>query len=402
MLGLDAPSAKRYARLVPIHKGANIAPDSKKLFALMGSSILSSHKIVRIGIVGAGFARTTQIPGFKNCKDARIVAIASGHRENAEKVAREFGIDHVANDWQELVARDDVDLVSVVTPPVTHMEITLAAVANGKAVLCEKPMAMTAAEAKQMTEHAQQAKVLALIDHELRFLSNRHTMRAMVHSCAIGKVRHVNYVFRSDYRAVLDRPWDWWSDEQMGGGTLGAIGSHAVDSFRWLLDLEVSEVFALLSTKIPERPDKKSGTIKRVTSDDDAKLMFRFTESQPGSGVTGTASLSVVESGKYENRFEVYGSTGALMVEESGELWHSPAGSGAWRPVQVDQDPIAPGMKDGSWSRGFTAFSCKIVEALRAGTNQVEGAATFADGYRVQLVLDAARAANQSGCWTKV
>jgi predicted dehydrogenase len=295
-----------------------------------------------------------------------------------------------------------VDLVSVVTPPATHMEITLAALAHGKAVLCEKPMAMTAEEAKQMTEHAQQANLLALIDHELRFLSNRHTMRAMVHSGAIGKVRHCNYVFRSDYRAVLERPWDWWSDERMGGGTLGAIGSHAVDSFRWLLDVEVSGVFALLSTHVAERPHKSSGTLRRVTSDDDAKLILRFADSELGAGVTGTASLSVVESGKYENRFEVYGSTGALMVEESGELWHSPAGSGAWRPVQVDQDPIAPGMRDGSWSRGFTAFSCELVEALRTGSNTVPGAATFADGYRVQLVLDAARASNHKRCWVAI
>lgn len=361
-----------------------------------------NRKTIGIGIVGAGFARTTQIPGFKNCKDARIVSIASGHRAKAEKVAAEFGIEHGANGWQELVQRDDVDLVSVVTPPATHREITLAALAQGKAVLCEKPMAMTAEEAKQMTEQAQQANVLALIDHELRFLSNRHTMRAMVRRGAIGQVRHCNYVFRSDYRAVLDRPWDWWSDEKMGGGTLGAIGSHAVDSSRWLLDAEVSEVSALLSPHIAQRPDKGSNAMRPVTSDDDAKLMLRFVDSELGAGVTGTASLSVVESGKYENRFEVYGSTGALMVEESGELWHSPAGSGTWRPVQVDQDLIAPGMRDGSWSRGFTAFSCKIVDALRNRSTEVEGAATFADGYKIQLVLDAARASDKSACWTKV
>ena len=69
--------------------------------------------------------------------------------------------------------------------------------------------------------------------------------------------------------------------------------------------------------------------MRQVTSDDDTKLMLRFSDSNLGANVTGTASLSVVESGKYENRFEVYGSTGALMVEESGELWHSPAGSGS-------------------------------------------------------------------------
>ena len=107
-----------------------------------------ADKTIRIGIIGAGFARTTQIPGFRNCKDARIVAIASAHRDRAEEVAREFGIHHVEADWRALVARDDIDLVSIVTPVVTHCEITMAALANGKAVLCEKPMAMNAGEAR--------------------------------------------------------------------------------------------------------------------------------------------------------------------------------------------------------------------------------------------------------------
>jgi len=362
----------------------------------------SNDKTIGIGIVGAGFARTTQIPGFRNCNGARVVAITSRHREHAESVATEFGIEHVANDWKDLVARDDVDLVSVVTPPATHMEITLAALERGKAVLCEKPMAMNAAEARRMTDRAREADVLALIDHELRFLSNRRKMRAMLRGGAIGTVRHCNYVFRSDYRGVLDRPWDWWSDVTMGGGTLGAIGSHAVDSFRWLLGTEVSEVCGLLSTHVAERPDKTSGTMRRVTTDDDAKLMFRFADSALTKNATGAVALSVVESGKLQNQLEVYGSSGALMVEETGELWHSPAGSGAWRAVEVDQDVIAPGMREGSWSRGFTAFSSAIVAALSAGRKSVEGAASFEDGYRVQLVLDAVRASNESRCWTRI
>jgi predicted dehydrogenase len=361
---------------------------------------LSDGKIIGIGIVGAGFARTTQIPGFLNCKGARVVAITSRHRENAESVAKEFGIENVANDWRELVQRDDIDLVSVVTPPATHMEITLAALDQGKAVLCEKPMAMNADEAKRMTERAQKMGVLALIDHELRFLSSRRKMRAMIRQGAIGTVRHCNYVFRSDYRIL--GAWDWWSDEAMGGGTLGAIGSHAIDSFRWMLGTEVSQVCGMLSTHVEERPDRTSGKMRRVTSDDDVKLMLRFAESPLTRRTTGATSLSVVEPGKHENRLEVYGSKGALIAEEGGELWHSPAGSGAWQPVPVVQDSIAPGMRDGSWSRGFTAFASAIVNALRDGRTTVEGAATFEDGYRVQLVLDAARASNKSGCWEPV
>jgi len=362
----------------------------------------TKEKVIGIGIVGAGFARTTQIPGFRNCEGAKIVAIASRHREHAESVAREFGIEHVANDWTELVDRDDVDLVSVVTPPSTHMEITLAALERGKAVLCEKPMAMDAGQARQMTDRARQANVLALIDHELRFLHSRQTMRAMLLNGAIGKVLHGNYVYRTDNRAALDRTWDWWSDATMGGGTLGAIGSHAVDSLRWMLGAEVSDVCSMLSTHVAERPERQGGAMRRVTTDDEAKLLLRFADSSLTKGTTGAASLSVVESGKPKNQMEVYGTNGALMVHETGELWHSPAGSGAWQPVQIDQDSMAPGMREGSWSRGFTAFSAAIVAALSEGRRNVQDAATFEDGYRVQLVLDAARTSNKSGCWTTV
>jgi predicted dehydrogenase len=227
-------------------------------------------------------------------------------------------------------------------------------------------------------------------------------MRGMLQTGAIGSVRHCNYVFRSDYRAIADRAWDWWSDAAMGGGALGAIGSHVVDSFRWMLSTEVSHALGMLSTHIKQRPDKSNGGMREVTTDDEAKLLFRFADGPHTQAATGGASISVVESGKYENRLEIYGTKGALMVEETGELWLSPVGSGTWRPVQVEQDHMAQGMRAGSWSRGFTQFAVAIVEIMRAGRTTVKDAASFEDGYRVQLVLDALRASNESGCWVTV
>src|SRR4029079_6977177 len=118
---------------------------------------------VGIGIVGTGFARTTQIPGFRDCMGAKVVAIASRNRERAQAVADEFGIEHVASDWHEVVAHPDVDLVSVVPPPSTHMEISLAALDQRKAVLCEKPMALNDAEAVRLLEQANATGVIANI-----------------------------------------------------------------------------------------------------------------------------------------------------------------------------------------------------------------------------------------------
>ncbi len=322
---------------------------------------MTSSGAIRIGIIGAGFARTTQIPGFKAIKGARVVAIASARREHAEEVAREFDIPHVESDWRELIARDDVDLVSIVTPVGTHCEMTLAALERGKAVLCEKPMAIDADEAKRMTERAREAGVLALIDHELRFLSGRVKLRELLAEGEIGNVRHAKLTFRSDSRADTNRPWNWWSDKKQGGGTL-----------------------------------------REVTTDDETNMILRFSDSELTQGSTGAISLSMIESGKPEHRLEIFGSRGALMVEENGQLWRSAVGDVEWKKVETDRGELAAGMRDGGWARGFTAFSQKIVEALRAGRTTVDGAATFEDGYRTQLVLDAARRSNERGCWETI
>lgn len=354
-------------------------------------------KIIRIGIIGAGFARTTQIPGFKNCEGAHVVAIASARREHAEEVAREFDIPNVEDDWRALVSRDDLDLVSIVTPVVTHYEIALAALDSGKSVLCEKPMAMNAEEARRMTERARAAGVPALIDHELRFLPGRTKMRELVQSGAIGKVKHASLTFRSDSRADPKRAWNWWSDEKQGGGALGAIGSHVVDAFRWFLGTEVSEVSANLATHIRERTDHE-GRTRAVTTDDETNMLLRFADGEFTEGATGNASMSLVEAGQPEHRLEIFGATGALMIEESGDLWQSKVGDGKWARVEVAAAQVAPGMRDSGWARGFTIFSRKIVDALRAGQTTVEGAATFEDGYRTQLVLDAARRSDEKRC----
>lgn len=360
-----------------------------------------SKSEVRIGIIGTGFARSTQIPGFKNCRGARIVAIASGHRENAEAVASEFGIEHIEDDWRRIIDGDDVDLVSIVTPVVTHCEMTLAALDRGKAVLCEKPMAMNGDEARRMADRAKANGVLALIDHELRFLPGRIKAREIVRRGDIGKIKHVQLTFRSDSRANPDRPWNWWSDKRKGGGALGAIGSHVIDGFRWLLGSKVLEVCCNLATHIHERKDV-DGKLREVTTDDEASLLLRFADGEVTEGATGNVSLSLVEAGKPEHRLEIFGSRGALLIEEGGDLWQSEVGEGKWDRTEVEQVEIAAGLRDSGWARGFTVFSQKIVDALREGRTTVEGAATFEDGYRTQLVLDAARESHESRCAIKL
>ena len=376
-------------------RGGGIFPSSK-------NQMSNQKQSINIAIIGAGFARTVQIPGFLNWEGARVVAIASKHKSNAEKVAHEFGIEHFTDDWREIIKRDEVDLVSIVTPPVTHCEMTLAALDADKAVLCEKPTAMNADEALAMWDKAKEKNALALIDHELRFLNGRLKAREMISNGTIGEIRHAKLLFRTDSRASDERGWNWWSDEKQGGGALGAIGSHAVDGFRWLLKTEVEEVFCSLNTYTKERKDTETGELKKVTTDDEANLILRFADNELMKGATAAISLSMIESGKAEHRLEVFGSKGALMIEEGGQLFHSQTGEGAWREIEIERGELAKGMLDKGWTKGFTAFSKRIITALQAGEKTVEGSATFEDGYRAQLVLDAARRSNENRCVVKL
>ncbi|MBA3766188.1 MAG: Gfo/Idh/MocA family oxidoreductase [Acidobacteria bacterium] len=361
---------------------------------------MSRNKTINIGIIGAGFARSTQIPGFR-AAGARVVAITSAHREHAQAVASEFQIAHVADDWRGVIAREDVDLVSIATPPAIHMEIALAALDAGKAVLCEKPMAMSADEADLMRRSARETGHLALIDHELRFLAGRRRMREMLRGGEIGQVYHAKLLFRADWRAKPELAWDWWSSAEQGGGTLGAIGSHAVDAFRWLLATEATHVFCQLATHIRERPDRQTGEMRAVSTDDEANLLLRFKDTALTRGATGAISMSVVESGRPDHRLEIFGSRGALRLD-GDDLWRSVTGAGQWEQVEVERGELAEGMRDSEWSRGFTIFARAITKALRVDATAIEDAATFEDGYRTQLVLDGAHRSHESGCWNEI
>ena len=353
--------------------------------------------VIRIGIIGTGFARKVQIPAFKSCENAEITSIASGSLENAKTTAEEFGIAHFTEDWRETIARDDVDLVCITTPPKLHHEMTMLAIEHGKHILCEKPMAMNAEEARDMTAAAKNAGVLALIDHELRFQPGRMRAYEMLREGAIGKVRHAKCHFQAPHRGDPNIPWNWWSDIEQGGGALGAIVSHVVDSFHWFLDSQISSVFCQLQSQIKKRP-ASGGEMREVTSDDEALMILRFGDGGLVEDATGLVSVSMTEYPKYKHRVEFYGTEGSLAVEARGELFIAkPVPDTEWQQVGVDFGDAIPGVPDTGFSSGFTEFAPKIIDVIQKGGNEVKHAATFADGLAVQIVLDAARESDTSG-----
>jgi predicted dehydrogenase len=356
---------------------------------------------VGIGVIGTGFARRVQIPAFLECANARVVSVASGRLENAAATAREFGVGHFTDDWRETVENETVDLVCITTPPVTHFEMALAAIEAGKHVLCEKPMAMSVREAREMTERASEKGVLALIDHELRFLHGRRQAFEMLRRGEIGKVRHAKANFRAPHRGDPNAPWNWWSDKTAGGGALGAIGSHIVDSLNWFLNTEISELFCRLQTHLKRRKTA-DGEMRDVTTDDEANLILRFADGDLTEDATGNVSISMTEYPKYQNRMEFFGEKGAIRVEARGEIFLGLAGSNDWTEIEADLGRNIAGVPDTGFARGFMNFAPVIVEAILDGKTAIEQAATFEDGVKVQKILDAAHESHEKGCLVKI
>ncbi|MCE9673301.1 Gfo/Idh/MocA family oxidoreductase [Myxococcus stipitatus] len=351
---------------------------------------------IRVGVIGTGFARGTLVPVFRACPGVEVTALASARPERAESAARELGVPYATTDWRELVARADVDLVCIATPPALHHDMTLAALAEGKAVLCEKPTALDAREAEAMWRAARERRVLALLDHELRFLPSRRRMRDLVRTGELGAVRGAHVYYRNDNRASAERPWDWWSDAARGGGLLGALGSHAVDALRFVLGREPDEVLGQLATHVRSRWDPLSGGVRPVTSDDEAVLLMRF------GPIHASVALSSVAPGKPVHGLEVSCERGGLRVE-GRELWCSRVGSRAWERVALPEEaPLPPGVPDSEWAQGFWRYARAFTDALREGRDTVEDAATLEDGWRTQRVLDAARRSHGERRWVRL
>ena len=183
---------------------------------------------LRVGMIGTGFGSLVQIPAFRAHGRAEVVAVASGTPGKAKKTADTLSVPHAFDDWRKLVAAD-LDLVSITTPPSLHHPMALAALAAGKHVLCEKPMAMSTAEADDMLAHGNRARRVHMIDHELRFNPNRRKVRRLIEKGFIGAPRHALLTVVNAGRHDPSKPWGWWYDETQGGGLLGAVGSHQVD-----------------------------------------------------------------------------------------------------------------------------------------------------------------------------
>jgi predicted dehydrogenase len=316
---------------------------------------------MRIGVIGSGWGSRVQTPVF-----------------------REAGFDVVqirGREWETF--RDaNVDLVSVAVPPAKHLEIARAALEAGKHVLCEKPTALNAAEAEQMVQASKaHPDRIAIIDHELRFLPSFLAARERVRD--LEGIRYIEVRYSSPSRGDRSREWNWWSDASQGGGIWGAVGSHFVDTIRYLAG-EIDSVSGALETIIKERSGRP------VTSDDFADVHLRLK-----NGAVAAVQLSTVAAGPDEPAvITLHGETGALRLTGE-ELLFAKRNEPFARVAGGDLATRPGNSSGGAFGSGTHYLALALKAALEEGKRDaLAPAATFEDGLANQRILDAVRHSN--------
>ena len=352
---------------------------------------------MRVGIIGASFAKAAYLPALRHVPGAEVVAIASARRSSAEAVAAVFGVPHAYDDWQAMLAAHRFDLVCIATPTVLHAAQTLAAIANGAHVLCEKPTAMDAGEATRMLGAAEAAGRIHMIDHELRFNPNRARVAALIAAGTLGEIRHVIITnIGHSWNDPASRPkGDWWSLANQGGGRLGANGSHQVDLLRWWLG-EVTWVTGAAPVVVPDRRDKTTGEAWTATADDVA-----YFTAEMKSGAVAQVFMSGVAARTTGNLTQVFGSKGTVTLSNDDEkLWLAIGTQPFAEVTETDPNASLPGVSAGIWNVSVVALMQELAAAIQGGRRLTRGA-TFVDGLANQRVLDAVRLSGAERRWVR-
>ncbi len=370
---------------------------------------------IRVGMIGYQFMGRShsnayrQVGPFMNpTLTPRMAAICGRNEDAVRKFALQFGWDSYETDYKRLVGREDLEMIDIGTPGDTHAPIAIAAAKAGKHVLCEKPLANTLAEAKQMLAAVRKAKVHNMVAFNYRRVPAVVLAKQIIEDGGLGKIYHFRGCYLQSWLLDPKLPRFWRMEKsKAGSGALGDLGAHVLDLARYLVG-EIKEVAGDMETFIKERPLPENPRKKgKVTVDDMATALLRFE-----SGAHGTLEVTRFATGRdNNNKFEINGEKGSLVfdLEDMNRLhFYDNTGKQETRGfanILVSRD-YHPYWKNWwpmghiiGWEHTFTHEVYDFIEGIASGKNAQPD---FLDGCRTQAVLEAVEKSATAGKWIKV
>ncbi len=371
------------------------------------------HQELGVGIVGYGFIGKVHafahraLPFFYDPLPVRtrLVGVCTATEASGEKARAQAGFAFATTDWRELLARDDIHVIHCCTPNDAHRDLLVAALAAGKHVYCDKPLARTLAEAEEVAALAAQTNLVHRMTFNYRFVPALLRAKELVNDGFLGDV----FQFRAAYlhAGYVDpnRPRTWRLQMvRSGGGALMDLGVHVFDLVRHLVG-ELSEVNARLDTFIKERPDAQTGRPAPVDVDDVALIQARTAR-----GAVGTIEATRLATGTQDElRLEIHGSRGALSFNLMDPNWltvydntrpEAPLG-GTRGPQKIEcvaryPKPYALGATKNAigWPQFHVHCLFDFVDSVARGER---GGPSFADGLAAQRIVDACQRSHAAG-----
>ena len=326
---------------------------------------------VRVGLIGSGFVSSLHAEALGRCPAAELVAVASPTPGKAQAFAGKFGIAQHFTDWRRLVELADLDMIVIGAPNDLHCEITLAAAAHGKHVICEKPLCLNLAEADRMIAACKKAGVKLMYAEELCFAPKYVRLKELLDEGALGKPVLLK---QSEKHSGPHAP-HFWDVDRSGGGVTMDMGCHAIAFFRWLLTPRASTPH--VATPRDERSESRGSAAitsvyahmttsvhaDKTRGDDNALLILEF-----AGGVTALAEESWTKLGGMDDRAEVHGSHGvayADLLHASAIETYSTVGYG----YAVEKAGSTKGwsftMYEEAWNYGFPQEMAHFVDCVQ-------------------------------------
>jgi predicted dehydrogenase len=378
----------------------------------MGTTPMASRKpALRIGLIGTGFMGKTHTFGFASAPrvfdlpyELVLHTVADRSNELATAAAATLGFAKGTGDWRTIVSDPEIDVVDITAPNALHKEMALAAIAAGKHVYCEKPLAPLAKDAREMADAAEAAGIKTQVGFNYLCNPILGLAREMIAAGELGEIRSYRGVHAEDYMADAASPFSFRNDP-VGGGALADIGSHALATAEYLLG-PIAEVLGDCATVIRTRPFGKEG-LRNIETDDIGRAFLRF-----ASGATGSIEANWIAMGrKMQHDFEVYGSKGALLFsqERFNELHFYSAGDArgrqGFRRIEAGPDHppyglfcVAPGHQI-----GFNDLKAiEIARYMDAISGKTPEPFNFRQGQRIQTVVETIHSSSQAVAWKAV
>lgn len=365
---------------------------------------------LNIGLIGTGFMGKTHTFGFAAADRVfdlpyalTLRAVADRTEALAAEAAASFGFETSTGDWRAIIEDASIDVVDITTPNALHKEMALAAIAAGKHVYCEKPLAPLAADAIEMAEAAEAAGVKTQVGFNYLCNPIMRLAREMIQSGELGEIRSYRGVHAEDYMADANNSGGFRVDPA-GGGAFADIGSHALATAEYLLG-PITAVMGDYVTAIAERPDGAGG-IRRIEVDDIGRAFLRF-----GSGASGSLEASWIATGQeMQHEFEVYGSKGAITFsqERLNELRYfnagDPEGRRGFRTILAgpEHPPYGRFCVAGGHQLGFNDLKAIEVEGyVRAIAGEEPEPFNFRAGARIMTLVEAIANSSKARAWVE-